>query len=194
MAPLILLLLLACAALAQSPVDPARVERLLERAVVLDLHCDTTQMMLNEGYNLGELHDYGQVDIPRLRRGRVSGIFLSIFTDPRRLTPLEAMRRALEQIDVVRRETARHAKDLAPASTAAEILAARKQGRIAILMGVEGGHMIDSNLAILRTYFSLGARYMTLTHGANTPWADSSGQAPQHNGLTDFGREVVREM
>jgi len=94
----------------------------------------------------------------------------------------------------VRREIERHPKDLVLATTADEIVAAKKQGRIAALMGVEGGHMIDSDLAVLRTYFRLGARYMTLTHGSHTPWADSSGQPPAHDGLTEFGRQVVREM
>jgi membrane dipeptidase len=189
-----LLLAVALAACAQTRVDPARVTRLLERAVLIDLHDDTTQMILDEGYNLAEKHDYGQVDIPRMRAGHVSGLFLSIWTDPDRYTPTEAVRRALEQIDAVRRETARHPADLEPATTAAQILSARKRGRIAILMGVEGGQAIDSDLSILSTFFALGARYMTLTHTVNTPWADSSGQPPEHNGLTDFGRQVVREM
>jgi len=118
-------LLLACAAAAQTRVDPARVARLLERAVVVDLHDDTTQMMVDEGYNLGELHDYGQVDIPRMRKGHVSGLFLSIWTDSERYTPPESIRRALDEIDTARREVARHPADLALATTAAEILAAR---------------------------------------------------------------------
>ena len=187
-------LLLACAAAAQTKVDPARVARLLERAVVVDLHDDTTQMMVDEGYNLAELHDYGQVDIPRMRQGHVSGLFLSIWTDSERYTPPESIRRALDEIDTVRREVARHPADLALATTAAEILAARQRGRIAILMGVEGGHMIDSDLAVLRSYFELGVRYLTLTHTTHTPWADSSSLPPVHHGLTDFGRQVVREM
>jgi membrane dipeptidase len=175
-------------------VDPARVARLLDRAVVIDLHDDTTQMIVDEGYNLAEKHSYGQVDVPRMRLGHVSGLFLSIWTDSDLYTPVEAIRRALDQIDAVRRETGRHPADLQLATTADEILAARKAGRIAILMGVEGGQMIDSDLAILRTYFDLGARYMTLTHTNHTPWADTSSKPPVHNGLTDFGRQVVREM
>jgi membrane dipeptidase len=195
---LFLALLLVCAAsaqtAAQTKVAPARVERLLRRAVIVDLHDDTTQMIVDEAYNLAELHDYGQVDIPRMRIGHVAGLFLSIRSDPGRYTPLESIRRALEQIDAVRRETARHPADLALATTAGEILAARKSRKIAILMGVEGGHMIDSDLAVLRTYYQLGVRYLTLTHTVHTPWADTSSLPPTHNGLTDFGRQVVREM
>src|ERR1022692_1642348 len=176
---LALALLLAYSASAQTKVDPARVERLLARAVVIDLHDDTTQMILDEAYNLGEMHDYGQVDIPRMRTGHVSGLFLSLWTDSDRYTPTEAIRRTLQQIDAVRREIARHPGDLELATTSAEILAARKRGRIAILMGLEGGHAIDSDLSVLRSFYDLGARYMTLTHTNHTPWADTSSLPPQ---------------
>jgi membrane dipeptidase len=188
------LLLMACSAAAQTNVDPARVERLLQRAVVLDLHDDTTQMMVDEGYDLTQPHDYAQVDVPRMRQGHVTGVFLSIWTDALKYTPSESIRRALDQIDAVRRAVAQHPADLTLATTADQVMAARKRGQIAILMGVEGGHMIDSDLAVLRTYFDLGARYLTLTHTEHTPWADTSSQPPAHNGLTDFGRQVVREM
>ena len=192
-------ILLCCAAialpaLAQTRADSPRVTRLLERAIVLDLHDDTTQMMLDEHYNLAERHTFGQVDIPRMRAGHVGGLFLSIWTDSERYTPVESIRRALEEIDAVKRETAAHPSDLMAATTAADAIEAHRRGRIAIFMGLEGGHMIDSDLAILRTYYALGVRYMTLTHTTNTPWADSSGAKPEHNGLTDFGRAVVREM
>ncbi len=181
-------------AFAQTKVDPRRVDRLLERAVVLDLHDDTTQMILDEGYDLAQRHDYGQVDVPRMRQGHVAGMFLSIWTDAVKYTPTESIRRALDQIDAVRRDVARHPTELALATTADQVLAAKKRGQIAILMGVEGGHMIDSDLAILRIYYDLGVRYLTLTHTENTPWADTSSQPPAHNGLTDFGRQVVHEM
>ena len=191
---LALLLLLGYPAVAQTSVDPARVDRLLQRAAVIDLHDDTTQMILDEAYNLGEKHDYGQVDIPRMRSGHISGLFLSIWTDSDRYTPVEAIRRTLQQIDAVRREIARHPGDLEMATTAADIVAARKRGHIAMLMGVEGGQAIDSDLSVLRSYAELGVRYLTLTHTNHTPWADSSSLAGTHNGLTDFGRQVVREM
>ena len=188
------LLLAACCAAAQTHIDPTRVERLLQRAVVLDLHDDTTQMMVDEGYDLTQHHDYGQVDVPRMRQGHVAGVFLSIWTDAIGYTPPESIRRALDQINAVRREVARHPAELALATTADQVMAARKRGQIAILMGVEGGHMIDSDLAVLRTYYDLGARYLTLTHTEHTPWADTASHPPAHHGLTDFGRQVVREM
>jgi len=182
-------LLFAGAACAES-----RADRILRRAVVLDLHDDTTQMIVDEGYDLTARHDYGQVDVPRMRDGHATGVFLSIWTDPVGYQGAESIRRALDEIEAVRREVTRHPRELALATTADEVLAARKRGRIAILMGVEGGHMIDSDLSILRTYYELGARYMTLTHTQHTPWADSASLPGTHNGLTDFGQEVVREM
>ncbi len=107
--PILLALLAYSAAFAA---DPARVTRLLERAVVIDLHDDTTQMIVDEAYNLAESHRYGQVDIPRMRRGHVAGLFLSIWTDSDLFSPLESVRRALDEIDAVRRETERHPADL----------------------------------------------------------------------------------
>jgi membrane dipeptidase len=129
-----------------------------------------------------------------MRTGHVGGLFLSLWTDTNLYTPMETIRRTLDQIDAVRREVARHPADLELATTAEGILAARQQGRIAILMGLEGGQAIDSDLAVLRMYAALGVRYLTLTHTNHTPWADSSAKPAAHNGLTDFGREVVREL
>ena len=174
----------------KSPSQPAS---LLERSVVLDLHCDTPMLIQAEGYDLGQRHDYGQVDIPRMREGGVSGVFFSIYTSGTSGTPLEAVKKALEIIDAVRQEVARHPNDLTLATGAAKILEAKAAGKIAVLMGVEGGHMIDSSLAVLHSLFHLGARYMTLTHSADTPWAGSSG-SKLNKGLDDFGRQVVREM
>jgi membrane dipeptidase len=181
-------------AAAQPRPDSARQARLLENAIVIDLHDDTTQMILDEGYNLAEKHDYGQVDIPRMKQGHYGAIFFSIWTDTDLYTPAEAIRRSLQQIDAVRRETLRHPHDLRLATTSTDIVEARRRKQIAVLMGVEGGNNIDSDLSILRTYYQLGVRYMTLTHTNHTPWADTSSKPPQHNGLTEFGREVVREM
>ena len=155
---LALLLAAGWAASAQTKADPERLARLLERAVIIDLHDDTTQMILDEGYNLAEKHTYGQVDIPRMRDGHISGIFFSIWTDSDRYTPTESIRRALQQIDAVRQETAKHPGDLELATTATGIVDARRRGHIAVLMGVEGGSAIDSDLSILRTYFEMGAR------------------------------------
>jgi len=113
---------------------------------------------------------------------------------PGTVTGPEAVKRALILIDHVRRLTEQHPNEIALATTAAEVRAANKAGRIAALMGMEGGHMIDDSLAVLREYQRLGVRYLTLSHSVNTNWSDSSGDKPAHNGLTDFGKDVVREL
>jgi membrane dipeptidase len=132
-------------------------------------------------------------DIPRLRVGRVGGQFWSVWI-PVDIKGPEAVQVTLEQIDLTKRLVARYPNDLAMASTAAEIRRLHKAGKIASLIGVEGGHQINNSLAVLRQYYDLGARYMTLTHTSNTAWADSATDAPVHHGLTAFGKEVVREM
>jgi membrane dipeptidase len=189
-----ILFALGCSAAAETKIDVRRVARLLDRAIVLDLHADTTQLIADEGYDLATRHDYGQVDLPRMREGHASGLFLSIWTDAVRYTPAESVRRALDQIDAILRDVASHPREMAIAATADQVLAARKHGQVAILMGLEGGHMIDSDLSILRGYYRLGVRYMTLTHTEHTPWADTASHPAAHNGLTDFGKQVVREM
>jgi len=162
-------------------------------SIVIDTHDDTTQRFLDGKFDLGTRSSSGSIDIPRMREGNLSAIFFSIWM-PSKVTGPEAVNRALVQIDAVREQVRRHPKDLVLATTAAEIREGRKQGKIAALMGVEGGHMINSDLGVLRSYAALGVRYMTLTHSGNDEWADSSTDKPAHNGLTDFGKDVVREM
>ncbi|MFI1799038.1 dipeptidase [Streptomyces sp. NPDC020379] len=132
-------------------------------------------------------------DLPRLRAGGVGAQFWSVYvrTD---MAGDEAVSATLEQIDAVRQLTARYPADLRLAFTADDMEAARAEGRIASLMGAEGGHSINSSLATLRALHRLGVRYMTLTHNDNVPWADSATDAPVAGGLTAFGEEVVREM
>ncbi|GAA1155452.1 MULTISPECIES: dipeptidase [Streptomyces violaceusniger group] len=140
-----------------------------------------------------DLTPYTHTDIARLRTGGVGAQFWSVFvrSDFQGDTAVSA---TLEQIDVVRRFTDRYATDLRPAFTADDMEAARTEGRIASLMGAEGGHSINCSLATLRTLYDLGVRYMTLTHNDNVPWADSATDEPKAHGLTPFGEEVVREM
>jgi len=162
-------------------------------SIVVDTHDDTTQRFLDGKFDLGGRSAAGSIDIPRMREGNLGAIFFSIWI-PSKITGPEAVNRALVQIDAVREQVRKHPNDLLLATTAAEIREARKQGKIAALMGVEGGHMINSDLGVLRSYAALGVRYMTLTHSGNDEWADSSTDKAVHNGLTDFGKDVVREM
>lgn len=132
-------------------------------------------------------------DIPRLRAGGVGGQFWSVYV-PASLPPVEAAKATFEQIDVVRRLVAAHPDDLALATTAADIERIHRQGRIASLIGIEGGYSIDDSLGLLREFHEAGVRYMTLTHSATTSWADSATDAPKWGGLNPFGEQVVREM
>ncbi len=132
-------------------------------------------------------------DIPRLRAGQVGGQFWSVWI-PTDIKGFQAVQVTLEQIDLVKRMSARYPADLEMAYTAADIARIQRSHRVASLIGIEGGHQINDSLAVLRQMYDAGARYMTLTHTANTGWADSATDAPVHHGLTPFGKEVVREM
>src|SRR5437588_2910384 len=170
-----------------------RARQLHFSSIVLDTHADTPQRMLTGTFDLGNRDAEGHIDIPRMREGGLNVQFFSIFITARTLGP-PAIQQALDQIDLVRQSVQQHGKDLALATTAEEIRRAHAQGRIAILMGIEGGHMIGNDIRMVRIYSQLGVRYMTLAHFYNDEWADSSTDKPAHNGLTDFGKNVVREM
>ena len=199
--------LLAVSLTAQTPetVD-ARAARLHKAAIVVDTHIDTTQMLGRPGWDFMTRHaprtggagrgaepDTSHVDLPRMREGGLDAAFFSIYMAGT-VTGPEAVKRSLAMIDNVRRLAEEHPNDIVLATTAADVRAAHKAGKIAALMGMEGGHMIDDSLSVLRDYARLGVRYLTLTHSVNTHWADSSGDKPEHNGLTDFGKDVVREL
>jgi membrane dipeptidase len=162
-------------------------------SIVIDTHDDTTQRFLDGKFDIGERHADGNIDVPRMREGGLNAIFFSIWTPSKTVGPT-AVKQALDQIDAVREQVRNHPKDLVLATTAAEIREGHKQNKIAALIGLEGGHMIDNDLGALRSFAALGVRYMTLTHMGNTEWADSSTDKAEHNGLTDFGKDVVREM
>jgi membrane dipeptidase len=164
------------------------------RAIVVDSHDDTTQRLLFEkGFDIGARHENGNIDIPRMREGGLDALFFSIWV-PSDVTGPIAVKRALQLIDRVHEAVRQHPNDLVLATTAAEIRRAAAEKKIAALMGMEGGHMIDDDLGTLRDYARLGVRYLTLTHFKNNNWADSSTDRPAHNGLTDFGKDVVREL
>src|ERR1700729_2436460 len=176
----------------QTNISPAARE-LHFQSIVVDTHDDTTQRLLDPKFDFGARHTDGSVDIPRMREGGLSAIFFSIWI-PGTVTGPTAVQRALDQIGAVRETVARHPNDLVLCTTADEIRHAKAANKIAVLIGVEGGHMINNSLANLDKFFALGVRYMTLTHTVNTDWADASTDKAAHNGLTDFGKQVVREM
>jgi len=171
----------------------ARTRKLHFSSIVVDTHADTTQRLIDGDFDLAARDPKGSVDIPRLKGGGVDAIFFSIWVPSKVKGPV-AVNRATQQIEAVRDQVRKHAEAITLATTAAEVRAIRKQNKIAVLLGVEGGHMINSDLSVLRKYFASGVRYMTLTHSGNAEWADSSTARPAHNGLSAFGKEVIREM
>jgi membrane dipeptidase len=175
-----------------------RARQILSKFPVVDGHNDLPWVIREkfagnvEGYDISKPAEF-DTDIPRLREGQVGTQFWSVYV-PSSLTPQEAMQAQLEQIDIARRMIGLYPKDLMLATSVADIETARKQGRIASLLGIEGGHVIVNSLGALRSYYALGARYMTLTHFHSNDWADSATDEARHEGITDFGREVVHEM
>jgi membrane dipeptidase len=188
---LLLLLIMPTLSSAQSVSDQAK--KLHSSSIVIDTHDDTTQRLLDPKFDLAIRHNDGNIDIPRMKEGGLDAIFFSIWISSKILGP-EAVKKALDQIDAVRETVRKNPKDLVLAASVADIREAKKQQKIAVLMGVEGGHMMGNDLSVLRTFAALGVRYMTLTHMDNNEWADSSTDKPVHNGLTDFGKDVIREM
>src|SRR6266404_1508048 len=170
-----------------------RAKRVHFSSIVLDTHDDTTQRFFTTDYDIGKRNPDGHVDIPRMREGGMNAIFFSIWIDGRIMGP-PAVQKALDQIDAVHENVRKFSKDMVFARTAAEVRSAHAQGKIAALMGVEGGHMIGNDIRMVRIFGDLGVRYMTSSHFYNDEWADSSTDKPAHNGLTDYGKEIVREM
>ncbi len=201
---------LACVAAtaALAATDAERVERVLTQTPLIDGHNDLP-WEIRERYG-GDLSKIDltrstaglplaagavalMTDLPRLRQGHVGAQFWSVFV-PVEVQGPAVVQMTLEQIDLVKSLCLRYPADFAMAYTAADIERVHRAHRIACLIGVEGGHQINNSLAVLRAYYDAGARYMTLTHSANTAWGDSATDAPAHQGLTPFGLEVVREM
>jgi membrane dipeptidase len=186
----LLALTLWLAACGQATPRPAALH---EEAIIVDTHIDTPLRLLNEGFDLTGRDAYGHVDLPRMKEGGLDAAFFSIWVDPKKYKT-DASHRALEVISTVYEQVERHPDQLVLARTADDIRRAKREGKVALLMGLEGGHHIEDSLRLLHVYARLGVRYMTLTHSINNNWGDSSTDKPQHNGLTDFGRQVVREM
>src|SRR5690606_11178570 len=173
----------------------ARAERLHRDALVVDLHADTpTEFFLDASYDFGVRHEDGHIDLPRLREGGVDAQFM-IAWDPaeRAAEPGASGAHALRLVDAVR-DVAARTPGARLATSAAEIEAARASGDVALLIGVEGGHALENSLEMLGRFHAAGVRYMTLTWNNANDWADACCSPPRHGGLTEFGREVIREM
>ncbi len=204
------LLLAVTAALMAAPasaqqIDPkvkARIDRILKATPLIDGHNDIAEQLaenykrhidgLASGTDQRQLHPL-MTDMARLRAGRVGGQFWSVYINGA-LTGDAAIRETIEQIDIVRRMIEAYPSDLELARTADDVVRIHKAGKIASMLGVEGGRQIGGSLAALRQYYNLGARYMTLSHNQTTEWADSATDDPKYDGLSPFGVTVVHEM
>lgn len=186
----------------------ATAQAALDAAPVFDGHNDTPGQLRSRFHN--QINDFDftdtlpiadpasdqgamHTDLTRLKAGKVGAQFWSVYV-PHNADEAAAVQQTIEQIDVTKRLIARYPGTMRYAETADQVETAMRDGRIASLLGMEGGYSIGSNLGVLRQFFAMGARYMTLTHNSNTPWADAATDNPKHNGLTDFGKDVVREM
>lgn len=188
----------------------ARANKLHRNSIVIDTHNDITSPLVDDGFDLGMQGDdpaakvKTHTDLRRMKAGGLGAEFFAVYVGKEFVNkkPSEgggAARRALDVIDAVKEQIRRHPESLEEASTAADVRRIVKSGKIAALMGIEGGHAIEDSLRTLRVFYKLGVRYMTLTHTNTNDWADSEGDinnssVNHHNGLTDFGREVIREM
>ncbi len=190
---ILLLALLSAPALAQEKDAIAKkADKLHFSSIVLDTHIDVTPK-LQRDWKFTDEHPDGAIDLPRMKKGGLDGLFFSIFMSGT-VTGPKAVNDAIERIAAVHKLAADLPDQVMLCRTAADVKLAHKQKKIAALLGMEGGHMINNSLPVLRMYAALGVRYLTLTHSVNTDWADSSGDTPKHNGLTDFGKDVVREL
>jgi membrane dipeptidase len=184
-------LVMAAGALAED--DLARARRIHASVIGVDSHIDTIQRVLNGGEDISRRLDRGHVDLPRLKEAGMVAPFFALWV-PTYFHGSEAVRRTLQLRDAMQSVLDAHPDQIELATTAADVERIAGAGRIAAVLTLEGGHQIDDDLAVLRTYHRLGVRAMTLTHFRNNNWADASTDRPRHGGLTDFGRQVVREM
>ncbi len=195
-----LALFAATAAVTAQP-DPLleRARRLLKDVPIIDGHNDLPDALKGKAgsdpgkFDLLQRQPAFMTDVPRLREGGVGGQFWSVYV-PIEIQGADAVKATMDQVDIVHRMVARYPSVFELALTSADVERIEKKGRIASLIGMEGGHSINNSLGVLRMFHQLGARYMTLTHNENTPWADAAMDTPAHNGLTAFGEQVVREM
>ena len=205
----ILVLLVPCYVFAQTPGRPAsqsdvdisaKARAIHESALIVDTHADTPQRFLDQNFDIGSIdpNDVGHISLDKARRGNLGAEFFSIWVEPE-TNQGHFARHTFDLIDSVYEQAARHPDRMMMAFSVSDIEHAHQQHKLAALMGIEGGHSIENDIRLLRDYYRLGVRYMTLTWSNTNEWADSSGdiddaKIKHHNGLTDFGKQVVLEM
>jgi len=180
----------------------AEAMRIHKKAIIVDGHNDIPSPMVDDDFDLatgsvGKFHGDGDpfhTDLARFKASGITGEFFSIYVGGDRMKTHDSMRRAMDLIDATYREVEKHPAQLSLCTTAAEIRQAKKAGKVCALMGIEGGYAIENSLFALRDFYRLGIRYMTLTHNVSHDWADAHRGEVKNNGLSEFGKEVVREM
>jgi membrane dipeptidase len=183
----------------QRQISDAEVREVHRSALLIDTHNDVTSKTV-KGFDIGQRATSGHTDVPRLREGGVGAVFFAAYVAPAYAKGKTSANRAMQMIDTVRYDiVARHPDDFVLALRADDIVAAHQRGKIAALIGIEGGHAIEDSPRLLRDFYALGVRYMTLTHTNTNGWADSSGDlldktVQRHNGLNDLGKQVIQEM
>ena len=171
-----------------------RFSRLMRDILIFDAHIDTPRYFADENYRLRDRHSYYELDIPRMREGKLGAVLFGLYAQPQDFPPERWLPRALETLDALHAEVAANPKDMEFAFTAADVERIHKQGKLAAMASLEGGHLIADSLGVLRAFHRLGVRYMTLAHFASNNFADSMTGMQIHTGLSPFGRELVREM
>ncbi|MBK5295460.1 MAG: dipeptidase [Acidobacteriia bacterium] len=171
-----------------------RLARLMRDILIFDAHIDTPRYFVDEGYRLADEHRYYELDIPRMKKGKLGAVLFGIYAQPQDYAPSLWLPRALECLEALHREVDANKKDMEFAQSAADVERIHKSGKLAAMASLEGGHLIADNLAVLRLFHKLGIRYMTLAHFASNTYADSMTGDVVHNGLSKQGRELVREM
>jgi membrane dipeptidase len=199
---LLIVVVVSSVSVAQAP-DPgisAKARQIHDSALIVDTHADTPQRFLDEGYDIGSTdpNDIGHISLEKARRGNLGAEFFSIWVDPQ-TTQGNYARHSFDLIDSVYEQAAHHPDRMMMAFSTDDIQRAHRQHKLAALMGIEGGHSIENDIHLLRDFYRLGVRYMTLSWSNTNEWADSSGdiddpKVQHHNGLTDFGKQVVLEM
>ncbi len=192
-APMHRLILLSLVCLSLLPAQD-RFERLMRDILIVDAHIDTPRYFVDEGYRLADAHPYYELDIPRMRTGKLGAVLFGIYAQPEDYAPAAWLPRALECLEALHREVAANNRDMEWADSAAAIERIHKSGKLAAVASLEGGHLIADNFAVLRLFHKLGVRYMTLAHFQSNSFADSMTGDALHNGLSKLGRELVREM
>jgi membrane dipeptidase len=178
---------------------PQSPEAVHAAAIVIDTHADTPQRFVDEHWDFTDPLNGGMLNYDTAKKGNLNAQFFSIWVDPGQYPANASARRTLELIDGTLEQVRKHPDKLQLCTTPEQIVAGHKSGKFCVMMGIEGGHSIENSLGLLRDYYRLGVRYMTLTWSNTNDWADSSGDVDDpkithHNGLTPFGRDVVREM